>query len=141
LPHGHVGGRDEPDGSIGPAWPSGRRRGGTSATDRAAGAHVAVALGEGPAALTALLLLHEPVELAPESVLGELGHRHAVRRTGERELPERVGDAPTLDQESAYRRHLEGTAARLSAAQMTRFLLDTALDSRDDQAATRGPAG
>jgi hypothetical protein len=43
--------------------------------------------------------------------------------------------------EAAYRQHLAGVAARVVAADVTRFLLDTALDRRDDLAGAASPAG
>lgn len=43
--------------------------------------------------------------------------------------------------EAAYRQHLAGLAARLSAAEVTRFLLDAALDRRDDLAGAASPVG
>src|SRR5262249_11509430 len=43
--------------------------------------------------------------------------------------------------EAAYRQHLAGVAARLTAAGVTQFLLDTALDRRDDLAGAASPVG
>jgi hypothetical protein len=57
------------------------------------------------------------------------------------QLPEPLGSPPALNEESAYRLHLEGTAARVPAADMTRFLLDTALDHDDHVAEAIEPAG
>jgi hypothetical protein len=57
------------------------------------------------------------------------------------QLPEPLGGPPALSEESAYRLHLEGTAARVLAADMTRFLLDTALDHDDHVAEAIEPAG
>jgi hypothetical protein len=57
------------------------------------------------------------------------------------QLPEALGGPPALSEEAAYRLHLEGMAARVVAADMTRFLLDTALDRDDHLAEATEPAG
>lgn len=49
------------------------------------------------------------------------------------ELPSPRMGAPIVVEESAYRRCLEGSAARTSAAAITRFLLDVALDRDGDR--------
>jgi hypothetical protein len=102
----------------------------------------------GSAALPGLRHAHELVEQGGSSLeelvtisAGSPPHYLDAIWRGFDELPRPVENAPAPSGESAYRLHLEGVAARVPAAHMTRFLLHTALDCQGaDPAEAAGPA-
>jgi hypothetical protein len=106
------------------------------------------AVAEGGAALPGLRHAHELVrggghsvdELVTVSAASPPTYLDVMWRQFD-ELPRPAEDAPAPAGESAYRLHLEGLAARVPAADVTRFLLHTVLDWQDDDpAGATGPA-